>query len=187
MYLITKFILKKKIKSISTRVHKILSSRKIKLGAVESLTGGLIADCLISNSGSSAYFDSGCITYSNRAKTAIAGVPHSVLQIHGAVAAETARDMCQAYAGRYQLDAVIAATGIAGPGGGTANKPVGTVYIAVYYKNKTEVQYNLFSGKRQVVRLKAVYQALCLLIKIINMETADKGNFNIPLQPRQPC
>jgi len=130
----------------------------------ESCTGGLIAACLTEIAGSSDVVELGFVTYSNEAKIEALGVPPSLIETHGAVSAEVAQAMASGALARSRAGAAISVTGIAGPGGATANKPVGLVYLGLAQTGATSRhQRHLFSGDRGAVRLASVSAALSLL------------------------
>jgi nicotinamide-nucleotide amidase len=138
----------------------------LRLATAESCTGGLIAGCLTSVSGSSAVFDRGFVTYDNGAKTEMLGVSDSLLAVDGAVSEGTARAMAEGALSRAPTQVSIAVTGIAGPQGGTESKPVGLVHIAAARTgHDTLHERHVFTGDRQTVRMAAVEAALALLIK----------------------
>jgi nicotinamide-nucleotide amidase len=130
------------------------------LAVAESCTGGLLSQRITSISGSSRSFLGGAVVYSNELKTDFAGVPPELIEAHGAVSAEVAEAMAQGIRRRVGATMGVGITGIAGPGGGTEEKPVGLVYIAVSYGNKTESLECKFRGDRDRVRLWASQQAL---------------------------
>ena len=134
---------------------------------VESCTGGLLSATLVDVSGASDVFYQGVVTYANEAKVRLVGVKEATLQAHGAVSEETAREMAEGGAKAANADAALAVTGIAGPGGGTKEKPVGLVYIGCYVNGKTIVKKNLFTGNRREVREQAVETALKLLLECL--------------------
>lgn len=137
---------------------------RLRLASAESCTGGLIAACLTEIAGASAVFDRGFVVYDDRAKTEVLGVAAELLAHHGAVSAETARAMAEGALARAPVDLTIAVTGIAGPGGGSAAKPVGLVWFAVARRGRpTAATQEVFSGDRQAVRHAAVLRALTLL------------------------
>jgi len=130
------------------------------LAVAESCTGGLLSQRITSISGSSRSFLGGAVVYSNELKTDFAEVPPQLIAAHGAVSAEVAESMAQGIRRRVGATMGVGITGIAGPGGGTEEKPVGLVYIAVSYGNKTESLECKFRGDRERVRLWASQQAL---------------------------
>ena len=134
---------------------------------VESCTGGLLSATLVDVSGASDVFYQGVVTYANEAKVRLVGVKEATLQAHGAVSEETAREMAEGGAKAANADAALSVTGIAGPGGGTKEKPVGLVYIGCYVNGKTIVKKNIFKGNRREVREQSVETALKLLLECL--------------------
>jgi nicotinamide-nucleotide amidase len=133
------------------------------LAVAESCTGGLIAQRLTSVPGSSTYFTEGLVTYSNESKTRLLGVDKKLIKEHGAVSKEVARDMARGVRHRAKTDFGIAVTGIAGPDGGTEEKPVGLVYIALADGAHTEHKRLKLPGDRELVRWRASQAALDML------------------------
>jgi nicotinamide-nucleotide amidase len=133
------------------------------LAVAESCTGGLIAHRLTEVPGSSTYFMEGIVTYSNEAKTRLLGVPEELIERHGAVSAEVAEAMAEGVKRRASTDFGLAVTGIAGPGGGTADKPVGLVYVSLSDDAHTEHRRLMLPGDRHLIRWRASQAALDLL------------------------
>jgi len=140
-------------------------ARGLKAATAESCTGGLVAAALTDIAGSSDVFDRGFVTYSNEAKVAMLGVPAAILRDHGAVSRETAQAMAQGALRASQADLAVAVTGVAGPGGGTADKPVGLVHFAAASRNGALVHKEMRYGDigRAEVRRKSVEEALAML------------------------
>jgi nicotinamide-nucleotide amidase len=138
-------------------------ARRITLAAAESCTGGMVAAALTAVPGSSDVFVGGAVTYSDRLKRELVGVPATVLAEHGAVSAETARAMAEGARTRLAADVAVAVTGIAGPGGGSEEKPVGLVYLHVSGPQGGLARQMQWGGRRQDVRLRATVAALHLL------------------------
>lgn len=133
----------------------------LKIATAESCTGGLVAGTLTAVAGSSDVYDRGWVTYSNDAKHEQLGVSLSLLEAHGAVSAEVAEAMAKGALHRSQADVAISVTGIAGPGGGSAEKPVGLVYIGLARKDGwSQVERCQFDGDRDSVRAQTVTRAL---------------------------
>jgi nicotinamide-nucleotide amidase len=149
--------------SLEQIVLYYLGLRQATLAVAESCTGGMIAQRITSVSGSSRSFIGGAVVYSNELKTAFAGVPAEVIAEHGAVSAEVARALASGIRQRTGATLGLAVTGIAGPTGGTEEKPVGLVYLALADAKKTEVVERVFNGDRQRVREWAAQQALDLI------------------------
>ena len=146
-------------------VGKILCENKLTISTAESCTGGMVAETLISFAGISEVFKEGVITYSNEAKIKRIGVKEETLKEYGAVSEETAKEMAEGVAKLANTNIAISTTGIAGPGGGTVDKPVGLVYIGVYIDGETMVQKFNLNGNREAVRRKATMNALNILRK----------------------
>ena len=152
--------MKNEMVSIETIVSEILIEKKLTISTAESCTGGLVSSTLINYPGISSVFIEGCVTYSNESKINRLGVNPSTLEIYGAVSEETAREMAEGIAKNFNTNVAISTTGIAGPGGGTSDKPVGLVYIGIYINGKTSVNKYIFQGNRDEIRLSATKNAL---------------------------
>lgn len=139
-----------------------LVRRGHRLATAESCTGGWIAEALTSVPGSSAWFEASVVTYSNEAKQHLLGVPGSVLESHGAVSEATVRAMAAGVLARTRASLAIAVSGIAGPGGGTPDKPVGTVWVAWLSRDGSPARVTrlALAGDRQGIRRAAVVAAL---------------------------
>ncbi|MBS9403174.1 CinA family protein [Halomonas sp. TRM85114] len=131
----------------------------------ESCTGGGVANAITAIAGSSAYFETGYVTYSNAAKERLLGVPATMLEVHGAVSRETVEAMVFGACNESGADIGVAISGVAGPGGGSPDKPVGTVWLAWGSAEKVEAECYHYSGDRQAVRGQAVRDALIGLIR----------------------
>lgn len=141
-----------------------LRARGLHLATAESCTGGLIAAACTDLAGSSDWFERGFVTYSNRAKTELLGVPEALLAAHGAVSEPVARAMAMGALQRSRAQCSVAVTGIAGPGGGSAGKPVGTVWFGWCIAGQTHAERMLFTGDRAQVRAATVAHALQRLL-----------------------
>jgi len=141
-------------------VAELLLQKKLTIAVAESCTGGMIASRLVEYPGISAALLEGCVTYTNDAKMRRLGVKAETLEKYSAVSAETAKEMAEGIAKTSGADIGIATTGIAGPDGGSEEKPVGLVYIALSYQGETRVIKRIFSGNRQKIREWASYAAL---------------------------
>lgn len=148
-------------------VARLLIERKLTISTAESCTGGMIAGTLINYPGISEVFLEGAVTYSNEAKQNRLGVKKETLDKHGAVSEETAREMAIGIAKTSKTDVSIVTTGIAGPEGGTLEKPVGLVYIGVYVKGEVTIQRCIFNGNRSKIRLQATITGLDMLRRIL--------------------
>ncbi len=143
------------------QLAELLSRASLKLVVAESCTGGGLSEILTRVPGSSNWFDRGFVTYSNDAKIELLHVDRETLEIHGAVSEETAREMINGAIKNSHAQAGVAITGIAGPGGGTEQKPVGTVCFAWYLaEDNIKTTRILFEGDRQVIREQACLLAL---------------------------
>ena len=141
--------------ALATEVLSAARAQGLRIGTVESCTGGLISALITSIAGCSDVFDSGFVSYSNTAKTTMIGVPATLIDRFGAVSAEVALAMADGALSRSNADIAIAVTGIAGPGGGSAQKPVGLVYCAARRKGAQPLQSRLELGDigRDSIRL----------------------------------
>ena len=146
----------------AARLLGVANGRRV--ATVESCTGGLLAGLLTEVSGASAMFTHGFVTYANEAKEQMVGVPHALLEAHGAVSAPVARAMAEGGREASGAFACVSITGIAGPDGGSAEKPVGTVHLALAVEGQeTHHVHHQFSGDRAAIRLAAVDAALGLI------------------------
>ena len=146
-----------------------LKEKQLKLATAESCTGGLIAAMITSIAGSSEIFDRGFVTYSNQAKMDMLGVQPHTLEKYGAVSAQTAEEMAAGALKNSLADIAISVTGIAGPGGGSPEKPVGTVYIGLGHKDwqtGESVKYQ-FEGTRTRIRELTAQESLERILKIL--------------------
>lgn len=144
-----------------------LRARGWRLATAESCTGGMIAAACTSLAGSSDWFDRGFVTYSNDAKREMLGVPAALIERHGAVSAEVARAMAQGALDHSQAMLAVAVTGIAGPGGATPDKPVGTVWLAVAAHGAApRAELLQLGGDRAAVRAQTVRHALARLCEL---------------------
>ncbi len=147
----------------------LLLEKQLKIATVESCTGGLIAKSLTDLAGSSDWFERGFVTYSNAAKTEMTGVPESVISEYGAVSEAVASSMATGALRHSAADCSIAVTGVAGPAGGSPDKPVGTVWIAVAGNGQTLTQKYLFAGDREAIRQASMLQAIQNLLQILKI------------------
>ena len=162
------YIVGEDCETLDELVHKTLTERGLTLATAESCTGGNIARLLTAQAGASAYFKGGVVAYSNEVKESILGVKHSTLEAHGAVSEETVREMVEGVRQRLGADVAIATTGVAGPDGGTKEKPVGTVWIAVADATHTEAKLLQFGANRRQQNIdRSTNQAFAMLIRLI--------------------
>lgn len=158
----------KKLIMLTQQIGQLLKSKNLMLATAESCTGGEVAQIITSVPGSSGWFERGFVTYSNAAKTEMLGVKPTTITNYGAVSEQTAREMAEGALHHSHADVSLAITGIAGPGGGTVDKPVGTVWLAWAGKKfPTETECKFFSGDRLAVRDAAAQFGLQRLIKIL--------------------
>jgi nicotinamide-nucleotide amidase len=154
---------------LARRLLAACETRGWHLATAESCTGGLIIACLTEIPGSSSVVERGYVTYDNRAKAEVLGVPAALLQRVGAVSEEVARAMAEGARAHAGADLAIACTGIAGPGGATATKPVGLVHLAVARRGApTFHAREVFPGGRAAIRLASVDAALTLALQAVN-------------------
>ena len=150
------------------KLHKKMIKKKITISVAESCTGGLLSSKLSKLSGSSKYFKMGLITYSNEAKINILKIKKSVIDKYGAVSKECCKSMVENLSKLSKSKISISITGIAGPKGGTNEKPVGLVYIGIKKGNKIFIVKNLFGkNKRSIIQNNTVKKCINLLLKII--------------------
>ncbi len=148
---------------LEEKIGELLKAKNLSLSTAESCTGGGVAALITSIPGSSEYFKGGIVAYSNEIKTALLKVSAETLEKHGAVSSETVIEMVKGAMKTLKTDCAIATTGIAGPGGGTQEKPVGTIWIAVAYKNDiVTMKQEGDSGRAENVQ-RTIRNALSLL------------------------
>ena len=148
-------------------IADVLTSELHTLAVAESCTGGLMAKRITDLPGSSSYFRGGVIAYADRVKLDLLGVGKGVLAESGAVSEASAAGMARGVADLLDTDVGVGVTGIAGPGGGTREKPVGTVWFAVAVKGRVRTSHQVFSGDREAVRERATQAALLLLYETL--------------------
>ena len=157
------------MEDLAVTLARVLQARNAKVATAESCTGGWLAKRITDVAGSSAWFDQGFITYSNDAKQELLGVSGATLEMHGAVSEPTVREMAEGMLGRGGATVTAAITGVAGPSGGSEDKPVGTVWLAWAMEGKkTLTTLRQFSGDRENVRRAAVRTALEGLIGMLD-------------------
>ena len=158
--------------NIAKELASVLAPQGWKIALAESCTGGLVCATLTELAGSSDWFERGYITYSNKAKTESLGVPADLINSYGAVSEPVAKAMAEGALANAKVKAAIAITGIAGPAGGSAEKPVGTVCFGWSIQNglgaiETTCATKVFQGDRQAVRLQATSYALTELLALL--------------------
>ena len=154
--------------NLSLKILKLLTKKKLTLSFAESCTGGLLASSITSISGSSKVFNMGLVTYSNNAKVKLLKVPKKTITKYGAVSNETCLSMVKNLSKISRSNISISITGVAGPNGGTKEKPVGLVYVGLKKGSKTIIKKNLFKSKKRISIQKAtVNQALKMILNIL--------------------
>ena len=162
-----KYIVGEDCETLPELVAQKLTAMGCTLATAESCTGGTIASRLTALAGASAYYKGGIVAYSNEVKECALGVQHTTLAAHGAVSEETVREMVEGVRSRLDSDYAIATTGIAGPTGGTPDKPVGTVWVAVCSRTTTVTQLMHYGDRRQQTIDRTVNQAYAMLIRLL--------------------
>ena len=158
---------------LAARVGECLRERGWRLATAESCTGGWVAKTITDIAGSSDWFDRGFVTYSNAAKQQMLGVDAGLIEVHGAVSAPVVRAMVTGALAHSQAEVALAVSGIAGPGGGSPEKPVGTVWFAWGQMGSGSVtRRECFAGDREAVRAQAVRTALFGLLAYLNAPNA---------------
>ena len=154
--------------NLSFKIVKLLIKKKLTVSFAESCTGGLLASSITSISGSSKVFNMGLVTYSNNAKVKLLQVPKKTITKYGAVSYETCLSMVKNLSKISRSNISISITGVAGPNGGTKEKPVGLVYVGLKKGSKTIIKKNLFKSKKRVSIQKAtVNQALKMILNTL--------------------
>jgi len=164
---IREYIYSDKLQSLEEVVGELLKEKGLTLATAESCTGGMVASHIVNVSGSSEYFKGSVVAYSNEVKMKILGVKEETLKNFGAVSAQTAKEMAEGVRKILNTDIGISTTGIAGPTGGSAEKPVGLTYFGISYKNRTEVFEYIFPYGRNQNRLSATYFVMFKLYRIL--------------------
>ena len=156
------------MKKLSQKIIKILKKKRIKLSVAESCTGGMLSSAITSVSGSSKVFTMGLVTYSNQSKNRLLKVPKQIINKYGAVSMQCCFSMVNNLSKINQNNIAVSITGIAGPSGGTKNKPVGLVYIGIKKANKVKVKRYLFKKKgRSYIQKSAVKKTLELILSFL--------------------
>ncbi|MDF2178270.1 nicotinamide-nucleotide amidase [Aliiglaciecola sp. CAU 1673] len=157
----------KNILALAEKLGQALQQKGWTITCAESCTGGGIGYAITSISGSSAWFERGFITYSNEAKSALLGVREDILLVNGAVSAQTVEQMAQGALNAAAANLAIAVSGIAGPDGGSPEKPVGTVWFGLAQEGKVKSVHRRFEGDRHQIREQVIEFALQLLIEAV--------------------
>jgi len=156
------------MKKLSQKIFKALKKKKLKISVAESCTGGMLSSAITSMSGSSKVFTMGLVTYSNQSKNRLLKVPKQIIKKHGAVSIQCCFSMVNNLAKISKSNVAVSITGIAGPSGGTKQKPVGLVYIGIKRINKVKINRYLFKNKgRSNIQKAAVKKSLELILSIL--------------------
>jgi len=156
------------MKKLSQKIVKLLKRKRLKLSVVESCTGGMLSSALTSVSGSSKIFTLGLVTYSNQSKNRILKVPKQIIRKHGAVSMQCCLSMINNLSKISKSNIAVSITGIAGPSGGSKQKPVGLVYVGIKKGNKIKIHKYLFKNKgRSYVQKATVRKSLGLILNIL--------------------
>ena len=158
------------LEALALTLGRELEKRRWRLAVAESCTGGWIAKAMTDVAGSSQWFEGGIVAYSNAAKIGLLGLSGDMLAAHGAVSEETVCAMAEGARSRFAADIAVAVSGIAGPGGGTADKPVGTVHFAWAEPSGVTAARRIFAGSRETVRRLTVALALERLNELVAAE-----------------
>ncbi|MCK9330637.1 MAG: CinA family nicotinamide mononucleotide deamidase-related protein [Candidatus Cloacimonetes bacterium] len=149
------------------KLHNIITKLKITLSTAESCTGGLIAKMITEIPGASSYFEGSAVVYSNKQKENLLQIEKTIIEQNGAVSQETLEAMLTGCQKLFNTNLVCAVTGIAGPEGGTADKPVGTVFIGIKFNDKLISQKCFFTGTRELIRFKTAEKAIFMMIALL--------------------
>ena len=156
------------MKKLSQNIVSVLSKNRLKISFAESCTGGLLSSSITSISGSSKIFTLGLVTYSNQSKTSVLKIPKNIIRKHGAVSYETCFSMVKNLSKITKTNISVSITGVAGPKGGTKQKPVGLIYIGIKKGNKTLVKKYFFKNKKRIsIQRAAVIKSLKLILSFI--------------------
>ena len=156
------------MKKLSQKIVKLLKKKKLKMSVAESCTGGMLSSVITSVSGSSKVFTMGLVTYSNQSKNRLLKVPKQIIKNHGAVSIQCCFSMVNNLSKICKSNVSVSITGIAGPSGGTKQKPVGLVYVGIKRSNKVKINRYLFRNKgRSNIQRAAVKKTLELILNTI--------------------
>jgi nicotinamide-nucleotide amidase len=162
------------IESLAEQIIKLCTTQKKKIVTAESCTGGLVAAALTHVAGSSAVVERGFVTYSNDSKTELLAVMPEMIEDYGAVSPEVAEAMAKGALEFSLADIAVSVTGIAGPGGATADKPVGLVYLGLTDRSGVTFHYQcMFKGSRETIRMHSVHEALKLVLSFCQQPALD--------------
>ena len=155
------------VAALVLQLAELLARKGWMMATAESCTGGLIAGACTDLAGSSDWFERGFVTYSNDAKSELLGVDAALIEAHGAVSEPVARAMAEGAVARSRAQASVAVTGVAGPSGGSAEKPVGTVWFGWSVDGRVRTERRRFDGDRATVRAATVHYALQTLVELV--------------------
>ena len=156
------------MKKLSQKILKLLKKKKLKISVAESCTGGMLSSTITSVSGSSKVFTMGLVTYSNQSKNRLLKVPKQIIKEHGAVSIQCCFSMVNNLSKISKSNVAVSITGIAGPSGGTKQKPVGLIYIGIKRANKVKVNRYLIKNKgRSNIQKTAVKKSLELILSVL--------------------
>ena len=156
------------MKKLSQKIVKLLKRKRLKLSVVESCTGGMLSSALTSVSGSSKIFTLGLVTYSNQSKNHVLKVPKQIIRKHGAVSVQCCLSMLNNLSKISKSNIAVSITGIAGPSGGSKQKPVGLVYVGIKKGNKIKIHKYLFKNKgRSYIQKATVRKSLGLILNFL--------------------
>ena len=156
------------MKKFSQKIVKLLKKKRLKLSVVESCTGGMLSSTITSISGSSKVFTMGLVTYSNQSKSHLLKVPKQIIKKNGAVSIQCCFSMVNNLSKISKSNIAVSITGVAGPSGGTKQKPVGLVYVGIKIGNKVKIKRYLFKNKgRSNIQRAAVKKALELILSVL--------------------
>lgn len=155
------------MRAVEEKLISLLREKELTITTVESCTGGLVASGIVNVSGASEVFEAGFITYANKAKEQYADVLKETLDAHGAVSRQVAMEMAEGAAKKTGADVAVSVTGIAGPLGGSAEKPVGLVYIGCFVRGKVHYEECHFAGDRMSIREQSAKEAIRFVYELI--------------------
>jgi PncC family amidohydrolase len=156
------------LEELAARLGRLALERRTTIGTAESCTGGLVGHCITAVPGSSAYYLGGIVSYADVTKIELVGVPPTIIEHHGAVSAQVAVAMAEGARQRIGCDIAVAVTGVAGPDGGTAAKPVGLTYVATASAAGHKVRRHLWRGDRAANKRQSAAAALEMLIETLD-------------------
>ena len=168
-------MIKNSLEQLVEELARILTAVELRMATAESCTGGWISQVLTAIPGSSNWFEGGVVSYSNTMKQSLLDVPREILEQYGAVSTPVVEHMARGVACRLDVPVSVAVSGIAGPGGGSEEKPVGTVHIAWFYRNNVFSEEFLFDGNREQVRHQTVEVALSSLVRLLKTMENSTG------------